>query len=66
MAQKGYNTKEPFDIPKEIPTLFKEIIDIYRKEDNLSYDKIAQMTHIPKIELLKFYNPQMNKIARVS
>jgi Zn-dependent peptidase ImmA (M78 family)/transcriptional regulator with XRE-family HTH domain len=45
MSVKGYRTREPaeFDIPKETPTIIKQIIDLHINQLNYSKEELAGM-----------------------
>lgn len=57
LSKAGYKTREPaeLDIPKEIPTLLKKVIDIHIKELNYSVNELAQILHLEKEEVCGYY-----------
>ncbi len=53
--KKGYHINEPINIPKEIPTLNLEIIDIYIKELKYSKSDLSKILAIREKELNEIY-----------
>ncbi|HBV97793.1 MAG: hypothetical protein JL50_02870 [Peptococcaceae bacterium BICA1-7] len=57
MSIRGYRTHEPleYDIPVEIPTLYQEIIDVYRNEMGYSSSELSDMLNLNEHEARHMY-----------
>lgn len=57
MSVKGYRTREPaeFDIPKETPTIIKQIIDLHINQLNYSKEELANMLKLFPNDLEAMY-----------
>ncbi len=67
MSKLGYRKIEPNPIPKEKPTLFKEIIDVYMKKRQYeTLDDVARAVNVGTDVLKKyFYTPNVSNIRLV-
>lgn len=50
MSAAGYRKKEPVEIPKEKPTLFKELITTHLDELKYSSDELSKLLQFKKVE----------------
>ncbi|WP_051273598.1 helix-turn-helix domain-containing protein [Desulfotruncus alcoholivorax] len=66
MSKLGYKTKEPLEIPKEVPTLFQEIIDVYRNELGYTAKELSKKLNLMEQETRQIYfnNNKLLKIIK--
>jgi len=56
MSQAGYRTYEPINIPLEIPSLYKEIIDFHLDELSYSIDELCDVLSLHKRDFEDIYS----------
>ena len=69
MGKAGYRTKEPpeFDIPKETPSLLREIIDTYRHKLGYTSKELSLLLGLHEQEIMSIYfdNPKPHGLTVV-
>lgn len=67
MSTLGYKTSEPieFDIPKENPTMVKDIFDVHFNDLNYNKDEISSLTCLYWNELEKLLSPDQKIPLRI-
>lgn len=65
LSKLGYKKNEPVIIEKEIPTLFKEIIQAYIEDDEFTIEQIATKANLTKSVLMNIHRPERNKLSVV-
>ncbi|MDP9438010.1 MAG: XRE family transcriptional regulator [Actinomycetota bacterium] len=55
MGKLGYRTKEPNPIPREEPSVVKDVIDLYRYHHKYSVSDLSRMTHLHAHEFGHLY-----------
>lgn len=69
MGKAGYRTKEPpeYNIPKEKPTLLKEIVDTYRHKLGYSPKELSLLLGLHEQEIMAMYfdNPNPHRLTVV-
>lgn len=55
MGKLGYRTKEPNPIPREEPSVVKDVIDFYRHYHKYSVNDLSRMTHLHAHEFGHLY-----------
>lgn len=64
MSAAGYRKKEPVDIPKEIPSLFKELLTSHVDDLKYSNDDLSNLLQFKKIDEWYFNKGSKLKILR--
>lgn len=55
MAQAGYRVREPIELPKELPTLLKELIDLHKEQLQYSDESLADLLSLSLEEFEEQY-----------
>jgi Zn-dependent peptidase ImmA (M78 family) len=55
MGQAGYRTHEPVEIDLEIPTLYREIIDLHLEDLSYTVDELCEVINMNKAEFEQIY-----------
>jgi len=67
MSINGYRTHEPLenDIPKETPSLYDELIDVYKDEMGYSLYEFSKLVNMNESEVQNLYYKPVNKIRLI-
>ena len=66
MGALGYKMHEPIEIPPEIPTLYKEIINVYKTEMGYSLSEFSKLVNMHEQETEKIYYKSDNRFKLVT
>jgi hypothetical protein len=66
MGQSGYKTKEPGEIPSELPTLLAELVDLHRTGLGYSVTDLARLLVTTEDEVRETFLPRGSGLRLLS